>query len=53
MNGIGVRQGAISSPVLCCVYFDTLLSNLNAAGMGVPYGHFFVGALAYADDQQI
>jgi len=46
----GVRQGAILSPVLFCVYFDTLLSNLNAAGKGCHIGSFFVGALAYADD---
>jgi len=30
----GVRQGAMLSPVLFCVYCDTLLSNLNAAGLG-------------------
>jgi len=45
----GVRQGAILSPVLFCVYFDTLLSYLNAAGMGCHIGSIFVGAPAYAD----
>jgi len=45
-----VCQGAILSPVLFCVYFDTLLSNLNAARIGIHISSFFVGALAYADD---
>jgi hypothetical protein len=46
----GVRQGAILSPVLFCVYFDNLLFSLNEAGTGCHIGSFFVGALAYADD---
>jgi hypothetical protein len=46
----GVRQGAILSPVLFCVYFDTLLTSLSKAGLGCHVGSFFVGALAYADD---
>jgi len=37
----GVRQGALLSPVLLCVYFDTLLSNLNAAGMVCHAYRFF------------
>ena len=45
----GVSHGAILSPVLFCDYFDTLLSNLNAAGIGCHIGSFY-GALAYADD---
>jgi len=46
----GVRQGAVLSPVLFCVYFDTLLTSLSQAGTGCPFGSFFVGALAYAND---
>jgi len=46
----GFRQGAILSPVLFCVYVDTLLISLSQAGTGCQFGSFFVGALAYADD---
>ena len=46
----GVRQGAILSPILFCVYFDVLLNNLDSSGVGCHIGSFFVGALAYADD---
>jgi len=46
----GVRQGAILSPVLFCVYCDTLLISLSQAGTGCHFGYFFVGALAYAND---
>jgi hypothetical protein len=46
----GVRQGAILSPILFCVYFDVLLDNLSLSGIGCHIGLFFVGALAYADD---
>ena len=46
----GVRQGAILSPILFCVYFDVLLNNLDSSGIGCHIGSFFVGALAYADD---
>jgi Reverse transcriptase (RNA-dependent DNA polymerase) len=46
----GVRQGAILSPILFCVYFDTLLCRLSSTGIGCHMGSFFVGALAYADD---
>ena len=46
----GVRQGAIISPVLFCVYLDVLLSRLDSQGVGCRIGSLFVGALAYADD---
>ena len=46
----GVRQGAIISPILFCVYFDVLLGRLSSTGTGCHMGLFFVGALAYADD---
>ena len=46
----GVRQGAILSPILFCVYFDVILGKLRCSGDGCYIGLFYVGALAYADD---
>ena len=46
----GVKQGAVLSPVLFCVYLDGLLIMLSKAGVGCFIGCTFVGALAYADD---
>ena len=46
----GVRQGAILSPSLFCVYLDTLLSQLRDAGVGCHMGGQFLGAFGYADD---
>jgi hypothetical protein len=46
----GVRQGAILSPVLFCVFYDVLLRELCSQDMGCHIGSLFVGALAYADD---
>ena len=46
----GVRQGAILSPSLFCVYLDTLLSKLRDAGIGCHLGDTFLGAFGYADD---
>jgi hypothetical protein len=46
----GVKQGAVLSPVLFCVYVDNLLVALSNAGVGCFIGSTFVGALAYADD---
>ena len=40
----GVRQGAILSPSLFCVYLDTLLSQLRDAGLGCHVGGVFLGA---------
>jgi len=46
----GVKQGAIISPILFCVYLDTLLLELRKAGLGCHIGHWFAAALGYADD---
>ena len=46
----GVRQGAIVSPTLFCIYLDTLLQDLRKLGLGCYIGNIFMGALGYADD---
>ena len=45
-----MKQGGILSPVLFCVYIDSLLSNLQGKGIGCYLGNHYAGALAYADD---
>ena len=46
----GVRQGAVCSPMLFCVYLDGLLQRLKTAKVGCYVGNFYLGALCYADD---
>jgi Reverse transcriptase (RNA-dependent DNA polymerase) len=46
----GVRQGAVCSPVLFCVYIDGLLQRLEKAKIGCYIGSFYLGALCYAND---
>lgn len=46
----GVRQGAILSPTLFCVYLDVLLKKLRESGLDCHVGWQFLGALGYADD---
>jgi hypothetical protein len=46
----GVKQGAVVSPVLFCIYMDTLLQRLEGSGLGCHVGHKFIGAISYADD---
>jgi len=46
----GVKQGAIVSPILFCVYLDMLLTELKKADLGCFIGTWIAAALAYADD---
>ena len=46
----GVRQGAVSSPLLFSVYIDGLIKELRASGLGCRIDNFFYGCLGYADD---
>ena len=46
----GVRQGGIISPIVFCVYVNSLLLYLRNSGFGWYIGNFFVGALTYTDD---
>ena len=45
-----VKQGGVLSPLFFAMYIDELLLQLQASGFGSYIGHYFVGALAYADD---
>ena len=46
----GVRQGAVSSPILFSVYIDDLFSSLRSSGLGCSLNSIFYGCLGYADD---
>ena len=46
----GVRQGAVSSPLLFSLYIDDLIKELRLSGLGCRIGRFFLGCLGYADD---
>ena len=46
----GVRQGAVSSPLLFSVYIDGLIVKLRGSGLGCRVDHCFFGCLGYADD---
>ena len=46
----GIKQGAVLSPVLFCIYMDHLLVRLAKSGVGCYVGHIFSGAISYADD---
>ena len=46
----GVKQGAVLSPLLFCLYFDELIMRLSKSQVGCHIGHHYVGALSYADD---
>ena len=46
----GVRQGAVSSPILFSVYIDSLFQVLRSSGLGCKVGGVFLGCFGYADD---
>ena len=46
----GVRQGAVSSPLLFSIYIDGLLVLLRNSGLGCKVANFYYGVLGYADD---
>ena len=48
--GNGVKQGAIISAVLYCVYTNGLFEELRRIKAGCYIGRDFVGVLGYADD---
>ena len=46
----GVRQGAVSSPILFGLYIDKLIKILRRSGIGCTIGQHYYGVLVYADD---
>ena len=46
----GVRQGAVSSPILFSLYIDELFKVLRSSGLGCRLNSQFYGCLGYADD---
>ena len=46
----GVRQGGILSPILYCIYVDSLAQILKDAGIGCYIRDSFLSILLYADD---
>ena len=46
----GVRQGAVLSPLLYCIFVNDLLSQLSSSGYGVHVRNIFCGSHIYADD---
>ena len=46
----GVRQGAVSSPILFSIYIDDLLKILRQSGLGCHITNVFFSCFGYADD---
>lgn len=46
----GVRQGAVSSPILFCVYINKLISQLRRSDIGCQLSGIYLGIWIYADD---
>ena len=46
----GVRQGAVSSPILFCIYVNQLILELRTSGIGCKIGGQYLGVAVYADD---
>ena len=45
-----VKQGSVSSPLLFLLVIDSLLEELEAAGLGASIHNDYLGSLAHADD---
>lgn len=46
----GVRQGAISSPIIFCVYLNKLIVRLRELNIGCQLDGIYLGIWVYADD---
>ena len=48
--GNGVKQGAVLSAILYCVYTNGIFENLRRLNIGCSVGETYVGVVGYADD---
>jgi len=46
----GVKQGAVSSLILYCIFMNKLISKLRVYCSGCQLGRVFIGIFVYADD---
>jgi hypothetical protein len=46
----GVRQGAVTSPILYSVFINGLIRRLKSLGLGLVVGGIYVGCFLFADD---